>query len=123
MKQTAGFTVIELLIVSAIIGMLAAVLVPNLLDVRDKANLSSAASVARNILTGMAQVEVGGGDLAQCTYIASVVSITANGDTEKVNAPESIKNIQCSSESDKWKVTVTYHQKSGSATKDFLASK
>ncbi|MBZ9716003.1 type IV pilin protein [Deinococcus multiflagellatus] len=57
-NTTQGFTLIELLIVIAIIGILAAVLIPNLLGAQKRAYDTSAQSCAKSIQTAQATAQI-----------------------------------------------------------------
>jgi type IV pilus assembly protein PilA len=87
-----GFSLIELLIVVVILGVLAAIAIPNLLVSRRAANESSAISSVRTLgsaeatffsTDGQNQVYANGDELFQARLIDDVLYDAANGGTPK----------------------------------------
>ena len=71
MKNQKGFTLVELIIVIAVIGVLAAILIPVFANVIEKSNKSSALSDARNATeTYIAEVTTGDGSTPPTLIIA-----------------------------------------------------
>ena len=92
-----GFTIVELVIVIAVIAILAAVLIPTFSSVVEKANESSALQACRNELVEMkVAYATQGGDIAEGTILSSndYYFEYKDGQLVKCNKPENKKSIK-----------------------------
>lgn len=75
MNRTQGFTLIELLIVIAIIGILAAILIPNLLGAQRRAYDTGALSCGKSIQTAMATLQVDKQDYSSAVTTPALLAL------------------------------------------------
>lgn len=125
LKAKKGFTLVELVVVIAIIGVLAAILIPTMIGVVQDSNITSAdslasqfktqassfltkADTAKNGIRGTDSKDTGGAPVKiTCTVDTSAVSTDGTGTTSKTGwkiGVEGGKDVKFGSKGDKWKL-------------------
>jgi len=93
-KKKKGFTLIELIIVIAIIAILAAIALPKFMDVREKSNVKSDISNAKNIHTAVCTL-IADGKINAASSTFELATTNTNGNaTNTVDKLQSVQKLK-----------------------------
>ena len=110
LQGSAGFTLVELIVVIAVLGILAGIAIPRLTGVRDEADIAAVKSDLRNIQSGLEMyiADTGNTTVSDSAVLSEYVSLNNLGDYA-FNSPTGDENYNVTRdvETDDGTVTVT----------------